>query len=76
MSWLSIEITMVSGSPILTLSATRPSTASPLNIFIEVDGMAAVATNGVVPSPLQKIYDINIKIQLTLFLHPSRSSHM
>ena len=40
--------------PILTLSATLPSTASPLNIFIEVDGIAAVATKAFgLPSPLK-----------------------
>ena len=49
-----MEITIVSGSPIFTLSATLPSTDSPLYIFIEVDGMAAVATKGLlVPNPLQ-----------------------
>ena len=42
--------------PILTLSATLPSTASPLKIFIEVEGIAAVATKAFgLPSPLQKI---------------------
>ena len=41
--------------PILTLSATLPSTASPLKIFIEVDGIAAVATKAFgLPSPLKK----------------------
>ena len=50
---LPMEITIVSGSPIFTLSATLPSTDSPLYIFIEVDGMAAVATKGLlVPNPL------------------------
>ena len=41
--------------PILTLSATLPSTASPLKIFIEVEGIAAVATKAFgLPSPLEK----------------------